>query len=60
MKALLYFFPADVVRHIQTFIPKPGPKHYPNGLSRELTRIQKSPKFKSAMWLYGLEDFMLE
>jgi hypothetical protein len=58
---LFQTLPRELVRHIRSFIPKfkPQPPKY-NGLDRELTRIQKrSPKSLPAMWLYGLEDFVL-
>jgi hypothetical protein len=59
---LFDLFPREVAVLIERFLPKPmRQKSPPKNLDRELTRLQKqSPKVKPSMWLYGLEDFMLE
>ncbi len=51
--------PEDILRHIFSFIPK-TPKSAPPGpsLQRALEKLQKSPK-RTAMDLYGLDDFVL-
>jgi hypothetical protein len=51
--------PEDIVRHIYRFVPKPQ-KYVPPSYSyqREFERLQRSPK-RTAMDLYGLEDFVL-
>ena len=53
-------FDAFVLKTIYSFVPK-YPKASPpiRGLQTQLEKLQKSPK-QTAMWLYGLEDFMLE
>ena len=51
--------PKEVVRHIYRYVPKPK-KSPPRSASyqRALEMLQKSPK-RSAMDLYGLDDFVL-
>lgn len=51
--------PEEIVRHIHRFVPKPK-KSPPRSASyqRALEMLQKSPK-RSAMDLYGLDDFVL-
>lgn len=51
--------PEDVVRNIYRFVPrsKKSPPPSPS-LQRELEKLQRSPK-RTAMDLYGLDDFVL-
>lgn len=51
--------PEDILRHIFSFIPK-TPKPAPPGpsLQRALEKLQRSPK-RTAMDLYGFDDFIL-
>jgi hypothetical protein len=51
--------PVELVRLIYSYVP-PNPKPSPPspGLQRCLEKLQKSPK-RTAMDLYGLEDFVL-
>jgi hypothetical protein len=51
--------PQDLLRHVVTFIPKRTPRpSLPGGLQKALTKLQFSPK-RTAMDLYGLDDFVL-
>lgn len=52
-------FPAEIVRLIYRFVPRP-PKPTPPSpsLQRALEKLQRSPK-RTAMDLYGLDDFIL-
>lgn len=53
-------FDSFVLKTIYGFVPKyPKPLPPISGLQRQLEKLQKSPK-STAMWLYGLEDYMLE
>jgi len=53
-------FDALVLKTIYSYVPKyPKVSPPPKGLQRQLEKLQISPK-QTAMWLYGLEDFMLE
>jgi hypothetical protein len=51
--------PVEVVKLIHRYVPR-YPKALPHspGLQRALESLQKSPK-RSAMDLYGLDDFIL-
>ena len=52
-------FPVEVTRLIYKYVPKyRKPKPPSPGLQRALESLQKSPK-RSAMDLYGLDDFVL-
>jgi hypothetical protein len=53
--------PPEIIHVINTFLPPlPPPKSPPAGLQRELEKLQKSPKkFQTAMYLKGLDDFVL-
>jgi len=52
-------FPTEIVRLIYRFVPKFPKKQPPSpGLQRALEKLQKSPK-RTAMDLYGLDDFIL-
>lgn len=52
-------FPEDLVRHIYRYVPKPKKSPPPSAsYQRALEMLQKSPK-RSAMDLYGLDDFVL-
>jgi hypothetical protein len=51
--------PEDVLRHIYRFVPKtPKPQPPSPSYQRALEKLQKSPK-RTAMDLYGLDDFVL-
>jgi hypothetical protein len=51
--------PEEIVRHIHRFIPKPKKSSPPSAsYHRALEMLQKSPK-RTAMDLYGLDDFVL-
>lgn len=51
--------PADVLHHVYRFVPKPPKPQPPSpSLQRALEKLQKSPK-RTAMDLYGLDDFVL-
>ena len=51
--------PEEIVRHIHRFVPKPKkPSPPPPSYQRAFEMLQKSPK-RSAMDLYGLDDFVL-
>lgn len=51
--------PVEIVHHIYRFVPRP-PKSAPPSPSyqRALEKLQRSPK-RTAMDLYGLDDFIL-
>jgi hypothetical protein len=52
--------PEDVVRYLYRFVPKtPKPAPPSPSLQRALEKLQKSPK-RTAMDLYGLDDFVLK
>jgi len=57
-------FPADVLRVINSFVPHTPKTQSPDGspsLKRELARLQsKMLSQRSAMYMYELEDFMLD
>jgi hypothetical protein len=54
-------FPREIVGYIRRFLPHVPPPSPPSGLQREVERLQKSPKrFQTAMYLKGLEDFILK
>jgi hypothetical protein len=55
-------FPREVVGYIRRFLPHLPPNTPASpGLQKELERLQKSPKrFQTAMYLKGLEDFILK
>ena len=54
-----FLFPEEIVRLIYRFVPKlPKPQPPSPGLQRALEKFQKSPK-RTAMDLYGLDDFIL-
>ena len=54
-------FPREIVGYIRRFLPHVSPPSPPPGLQREVERLQKSPKrFQTAMYLKGLEDFILK
>jgi hypothetical protein len=54
-------FPREIVGYIRRFLPHVSPPNPPVGLQREVERLQKSPKrFQTAMYLKGLEDFILK
>jgi hypothetical protein len=51
--------PEDVVRHLYRFVPKSSKPRPPSpSLQRALEKLQRSPK-RTAMDLYGLDDFVL-
>lgn len=51
--------PEDVLRHMYRFVPKPKKPSPPSpSLQRALEMLQKSPK-RTAMDLYGFDDFIL-
>ena len=51
--------PEDVVRHLYRFVPKPKKSPPPSAsYQRALEKLQQSPK-RTAMDLYGLDDFVL-
>ncbi len=51
--------PAEIVHHIYRFVPRPRKSTPPSpSLQRALERLQRSPK-RTAMDLYGLDDFVL-
>jgi len=51
--------PIEIISMIYKFVPKlPPPSRHSPSLQRELERFQKSPK-RTAMDLYGLDDFVL-
>jgi hypothetical protein len=51
--------PEDVVRHLYRFVPKtPKPAPPSPSLQRALEKLQRSPK-RTAMDMYGLDDFVL-
>jgi hypothetical protein len=51
--------PEDVLRYLYRFVPKTPKQALPNPtLQRVLEKLQKSPK-RTAMDLYGLDDFVL-
>jgi len=51
--------PEDVVRHIYQFVPKPKKASpLPPSYQRAIEKLQQSPK-RTAMDLYGLDDFVL-
>lgn len=51
--------PEDVVRYLYTFVPRPKkPKGPSPSYQYVLEKFQHSPK-RTAMDLYGLEDFVL-
>lgn len=52
-------FPSVIVGKINSYIPKnKKPKAPPKNLQYHLEKLQKSPK-GTAMYLYGLDDFVL-
>ena len=52
--------PAEIVTLINRFVPKYAkPKAPSPGLQKALESLQKSPK-RTAMDLYGLDDFVLK
>lgn len=54
-------FPREIVGYIRRFLPHVPPPNPTPGLQREVERLQKSPKrFQTAMYLKGLEDFILK
>ena len=51
--------PEEIVRHIHRFVPKPKKSPPPSeSYQRALEKLQQSPK-RTAMDLYGLDDFIL-
>jgi hypothetical protein len=51
--------PEDVLRHLYRFVPRPRKSQPPSpSLQRVLEKLQYSPK-RTAMDLYGLDDFIL-
>jgi hypothetical protein len=51
--------PGDVLRHLYRFVPKPKKSPPPSpSYQRALEKLQASPK-RTAMDLYGLDDFIL-
>lgn len=55
--------PACLLRYMYTFVPKTPPPSPPSpSLQRELTALQKrcSPGKKAPMYLFGLDDFVLD
>ena len=51
--------PEDVVRYLYTFVPRPKKPKVPSpSYQYVLEKFQHSPK-RTAMDLYGLEDFVL-
>lgn len=54
-------FPREIVGYIRRFLPHVPPSNPTPGLQREVEKLQKSPKrFQTAMYLKGLEDFILK
>lgn len=52
-------FPLEIVRHIYSFVPHTRKKRTPPiGYQKALEALQKSPK-RTAMDMYGLDDFVL-
>ncbi len=51
-------FPHMIVRKINSYIPKNKKKLASQSLQYHLEKLQKSPK-RTAMYLYGLDDFVL-
>jgi hypothetical protein len=52
--------PEDIVREIYRYVPKLPKKQYVSlSLQLQLAKLQRSPK-KTAMFMYGLDDFVLE
>jgi hypothetical protein len=51
--------PEEIVRNIYRFVPKPKKSPPPSvSYQRALEKLQQSPK-RTAMDLYGLDDFVL-
>jgi hypothetical protein len=51
--------PIELQRLIVSFVPKKSRPRVPEGIQRELERLQKSPK-RTDMDLKGLDDFVIK
>jgi hypothetical protein len=55
--------PQDLIYYIDRYFEYPKKKKtspVSPSFQRELQRIQSSPKYKTAMYMFGLEDFCLD
>lgn len=63
IKVLTNVLPDDLVHYIDKFFKYPKKKKnvpISASLQKEIQKIQSSPKFKTSMYMYGLEDFCLD